>query len=218
MSTPAATRVESVRENRAIVILRTIAASVVVLPDPVAPVTSTSPRCSLCELLDRARKPELGNFGASRGIARRASEVAPRCRNTLTRKRGRPSPPCRRCRGRRPRGTARPYGARRTSRLSRTAWRSGFGQRLVPGKRRHLARAADDRRPTELQVDVGGAELDSLGQDGSRCIPTPFGSWRCALIASMRRGRGSPAPEAGPGRSRAAWPGRGAHPRASLGC
>ncbi len=47
-------------ERRVRLMWSSIAASVVVLPEPVAPVTSTSPRCSLGELLDRRRQPERG--------------------------------------------------------------------------------------------------------------------------------------------------------------
>ena len=68
-----------------------IAASVVVLPEPVAPVTSTSPRCSSASRWTPGGSPSFSKRGTSLGITRKANEIAPRWRKPLTRKRGRPS-------------------------------------------------------------------------------------------------------------------------------
>jgi len=69
----------------------TIAASVVVFPEPVAPVTRTSPRCSSARRLTPAGSESSAKSGTSRGITRKAMEIEPRCRKPLTRKRGRPA-------------------------------------------------------------------------------------------------------------------------------
>src|SRR5258708_1790968 len=70
-----------------------MAASVVDLPEPVTPVTSTMPRASsqMCSMT-------LGRYSSSRarilvGITRRTSPTLPRCWNTFTRKRPRPATP-----------------------------------------------------------------------------------------------------------------------------
>ena len=68
----------------------TIAASVVVLPTPVAPVTRISPRCSSDSVSTPGGRRRLLKPGTVCGMTRKASEISPRWRNALTRKRGRP--------------------------------------------------------------------------------------------------------------------------------
>ena len=70
-----------------------MAASVVDLPDPVVPVTSTSPRCS-SQMLSITR----GRFSSSIvrilvGMTRSTMPTLPRCWKTLTRKRPSPATP-----------------------------------------------------------------------------------------------------------------------------
>ncbi len=71
-----------------------IAASVVVFPEPVAPVTSTRPRCSSAR-----RDTPAGRWSSSKpaiveGTMRKANEHEPRWRKAFTRKRGRPTSTC----------------------------------------------------------------------------------------------------------------------------
>src|SRR5215213_7071050 len=66
-----------------------IAASVVVLPEPVAPVTSTSPRCSSARRRTPGGRLSISKFGTFLGMTRNAKEMWPRCRKAFTRKRGR---------------------------------------------------------------------------------------------------------------------------------
>ncbi len=68
-------------------ILSTIAASVVDLPEPVAPVTRIRPRCSSASFSTPIGRPSFSNDGTSNGTWRKANEMAPRWRNPLTRKR-----------------------------------------------------------------------------------------------------------------------------------
>ena len=68
-----------------------IEASVVVFPEPVAPVTRTRPRCSFASRATPGGMLSRSKLGTSLGMTRNANEIAPRWRKTLTRKRGRPS-------------------------------------------------------------------------------------------------------------------------------
>ena len=65
-----------------------IAASVVVFPEPVAPVTRTRPRCSSASFRTPFGRLSWSKFGTVRGMTRKANEIAPRWRKALTRKRG----------------------------------------------------------------------------------------------------------------------------------
>ena len=67
----------------------TMAASVFVLPEPVAPVTRIRPRSSSASRDTPGGRPSLSKVGTSCGMTRNANEVAPRWRKPLTRKRGR---------------------------------------------------------------------------------------------------------------------------------
>ncbi len=68
-------------------ILSTIAAKVVDLPEPVAPVTRIRPRCSSASFSTPIGRPSFSNDGTSKGTWRKANEMAPRWRKPLTRKR-----------------------------------------------------------------------------------------------------------------------------------
>ena len=57
-----------------------IAASVVVFPDPVAPVTRMRPRCSSAIVWTTAGIPSSSSVGTFRGMTRKAKLVEPRCR------------------------------------------------------------------------------------------------------------------------------------------
>src|SRR5882724_11043781 len=78
---------------RSVLILSIMAASVVDLPDPVGPVTSTKPRGLSHSLLTTAGRPSWLNDLISKGMSRNTAEVAPRWLNTLARKRARPFNP-----------------------------------------------------------------------------------------------------------------------------
>src|SRR5438552_568168 len=65
-----------------------IAASVVVLPEPVAPVTSTSPRCSSAIDLTPGGILRSSKLGTCLGMTRNANDIEPRWRTALTRRRG----------------------------------------------------------------------------------------------------------------------------------
>ena len=67
-----------------------IAASVVVLPEPVVPVTSTMPRGSSASSLTVSGSPSSAIVVTPYGITRHTIEIDPRCRNALTRKRASP--------------------------------------------------------------------------------------------------------------------------------
>ena len=66
-----------------------IAASVVVFPEPVAPVTSTRPRCSAVRRATPGGIESASKVGTVFGITRNANEIEPRWRKALTRNRGR---------------------------------------------------------------------------------------------------------------------------------
>ena len=68
-----------------------IAASDVDLPEPVAPVTRTRPRCSCASLATPSGRPRRSKLGISLGTKRKANEMEPRWRKPLTRKRPIPS-------------------------------------------------------------------------------------------------------------------------------
>src|SRR5579863_3625317 len=78
---------------RSVLILSIMAASVVDLPDPVGPVTSTRPRGLSHILLTTAGRPNWLKDLISKGIRRKTAEVAPRWLKTLARKRARPFNP-----------------------------------------------------------------------------------------------------------------------------
>ena len=67
-----------------------IAASVVLLPEPVVPVTRTIPRCSSASVRTTSGRPRSSIERMSKGIARQTIEIAPRWRKALTRKRETP--------------------------------------------------------------------------------------------------------------------------------
>ena len=62
-----------------------IAASVVLLPEPVVPVTRMIPRCSSARSVTTLGRPRSSTERISKGIARQTIEVEPRCLKTLTR-------------------------------------------------------------------------------------------------------------------------------------
>ena len=74
---------------RSWLILSSIAASVVVLPEPVGPVTSTRPRGFSHSFSTTAGRPSSRKPRISWGISRNAAASAPRWWNTLQRKRAR---------------------------------------------------------------------------------------------------------------------------------
>src|SRR5579872_6423813 len=78
---------------RSLLILSIIDASVVDLPDPVGPVTSTSPRGLSQSLLTTGARPSWLNDLISNGIKRKTAAVAPRWLKTLARKRASPFKP-----------------------------------------------------------------------------------------------------------------------------
>ena len=67
-----------------------IAASVVDLPEPVVPVSSTIPRCSSASVRITSGRPRSSIVRTWKGIARSAIETSPRWRKALTRKRESP--------------------------------------------------------------------------------------------------------------------------------
>src|SRR5207247_2383382 len=64
-----------------------MAARVVVLPEPVGPVTRINPRCSSASLRTASGSPISWNEGPPNRSFRRTIEIEPRCRNTFARKR-----------------------------------------------------------------------------------------------------------------------------------
>src|SRR5471030_2886791 len=68
-------------------ILSMIDASVVLLPEPVGPVTSTRPRGLLASSATAGGKPSSSNLRILNGMERNAPETAPRCMKMLARKR-----------------------------------------------------------------------------------------------------------------------------------
>src|SRR3984893_13819676 len=75
--------------SRSALILSSIAASVVDFPDPVGPVTSTSPRGLSHMPLTTCGSPNASNPLISHGMVRKTAPTAPRWLNTLPRKRAR---------------------------------------------------------------------------------------------------------------------------------
>ena len=71
------------------VIRSIMAASVVVFPEPVAPVTRIRPRCSFASFCTPGGRFSCSKVGTVFGMTRNAKEIAPRWRYALTRKRGR---------------------------------------------------------------------------------------------------------------------------------
>ena len=69
-------------------------ASVVDLPEPVGPVTSTSPRGISARLATTGGSPSCSSDTMSCGMARITAPTESRCRKTLTRKRPRPGIEC----------------------------------------------------------------------------------------------------------------------------
>ena len=67
-----------------------MAASVVLLPEPVAPVTRTMPRSSSASRATTAGRPRSSSAGTETGTDRRTRLIEPRCRKALTRKRPTP--------------------------------------------------------------------------------------------------------------------------------
>ena len=72
----------------------TIAPSVVLFPEPVVPVTRMMPRSSSARALIAGGRLSSCDSGTLNGTARMTSDVDPRWRNALTRKRPRPSRAC----------------------------------------------------------------------------------------------------------------------------
>ena len=64
-----------------------MAARVVVLPEPVGPVTRINPRCSSASLRTASGSPISWNEGPPNRSFRRTIEIEPRCRKTFARKR-----------------------------------------------------------------------------------------------------------------------------------
>ena len=75
--------------RRSRLILSIIAASVVVLPEPVGPVTSTRPRGFSAIFDDRGELPSSSKVLMLKGICRMTSDTQPRCLKQLPRKRAR---------------------------------------------------------------------------------------------------------------------------------
>src|SRR3989449_5423346 len=69
--------------------LSIIAASVVLFPEPVGPVTSTSPRGRSASCATTAGSPSSSNVRTLKGICRITSETQPRCLKQLPRNRAR---------------------------------------------------------------------------------------------------------------------------------
>ncbi len=78
---------------RSVLILSMIDASVVDLPEPVGPVTSTSPRGFLARSLTMGGSPSSAKVRILNGMVRKAPATAPRCMKTLARNRDRPFTP-----------------------------------------------------------------------------------------------------------------------------
>ena len=78
---------------RSVLILSIIAASVVDLPEPVGPVTSTSPRGLLHSSSNTGGSPRSANVRMLKGMVRNAPPTAPRCMNRLPRNRAMPRTP-----------------------------------------------------------------------------------------------------------------------------
>ncbi len=72
-----------------LLILSIIAASVVLLPEPVGPVTSTRPRGRSASLATTCGNPSSSNVRTVNGICRITSDTQPRCLKQLPRKRAR---------------------------------------------------------------------------------------------------------------------------------
>ena len=115
----------------------------------------------LGEPLDAGGQAELSKSGTSRGMTRKANEIAPRWRKALTRKRGRPSGAV---------GDVELAGllkrlvalaARRGDRAEHLVEVASSGSESSSGS---MAVAADEGRPAELQVDVGRPEVDGTAQ------------------------------------------------------
>ncbi len=75
--------------RRSRLILSIIAASVVLLPEPVGPVTRTRPRGRSASLEITAGSRNSSNVLTLKGIIRTTSDTQPRCLKTLPRKRAR---------------------------------------------------------------------------------------------------------------------------------
>ena len=136
-----------------------IDASVVVLPEPVAPVTSTRPRRSSASRVTPGGRPSFAKFGISLGMMRKANDVAPRWRKPLTRNRG--SEGCEKAMSRSPVSSNR---SRRLGEICVTSSSTDLEVRLRQrGRTLHLLEVtveSKNRRLPELQVDVAGAALD----------------------------------------------------------
>ena len=78
---------------RSELILSIIAASEVVLPEPVGPVTSTMPRGLLHSSSITGGKPSSAKLWTLKGTVRKAPPTAPRCMKRLARKRATPRTP-----------------------------------------------------------------------------------------------------------------------------
>jgi hypothetical protein len=70
--------------------LSIIAASVVDLPWPVGPVTSTKPFSSLVRFFTASGNPNESRSGMVKGMRRMVAAIEPLCRNTFTRNRASP--------------------------------------------------------------------------------------------------------------------------------
>ena len=70
--------------------MSTIAASVVDLPEPVGPVTSTNPRGLRVNSSSTGGSPSSSRLGISCGMRRKAALIEPRWKKQLTRKRATP--------------------------------------------------------------------------------------------------------------------------------
>ena len=75
--------------SRSLLILSSMAASVVDFPEPVGPVTSTRPRGLSHSVFTTGARPSPSKLLISQGMVRKTAPTAPRCWKTLPRKRAR---------------------------------------------------------------------------------------------------------------------------------
>ena len=142
-----------------------IAASVVVLPEPVAPVTSTRPRCSSASRLTPGGRLQLLEARhVARDDAERERDV-PRWRKALTRKRGRPSAVYAMSRSPVSWNVFSRSGVTRVTASSAASRFCSVSVRALL-ERRDRAVATQHRRLVQLEVDVARAEFDGAPEEG----------------------------------------------------
>ena len=193
----------------------------VVLPEPVAPVTSTRPRRSSASRVTPSGRPSLRKFGISLGITRNANDVAPRWRNPLTRKRGRVGFEYAISRSPVSSNVSRRLGeiiVTASSTVSRSISESD-GTSCICSR---SPSSRHDRRLAELEMDVAGAAFDGGAEEGDevdhvhrtsadgRLSFTPLsGSFDRQAVGCRQTRRATRATRRNGGRAR---------PRASFGC